>query len=85
MEKLTSFLKAFPKSLTRTILAFIWTFAAIGYVYLITVKQIPESNIRIVDTVLGFILGTIVATIINYFFGSSQGSAEKNELLKNKE
>jgi uncharacterized membrane protein required for colicin V production len=82
MDKLTNFLQAFPKSLTRTLLAFIWTFAAIGYVYLVTVSNIPESNIRIVDTVLGFILGTIVATIINYFFGSSQGSADKNELLK---
>ena len=82
MDKLTNFLGAFPKSLTRTLLAFIWTFAAIGYVYLVTVNKIPESNIRIVDTVLGFILGTIVATIINYFFGSSQGSADKNELLK---
>ncbi len=85
MDKFTNFLQAFPKSLTRTFLAFIWTFAAIGYIYLVTVNKIPETNIRIVDTVLGFILGTIVATIINYFFGSSQGSAEKNELLKNKE
>jgi hypothetical protein len=78
------FIKSIPKSLTRNVLAFVWTFAAIGYVYLVTVKDIPQQNIRIVDTVLGFILGTIVATIINYFFGSSQGSAEKNELLKDK-
>lgn len=83
METLKELLKALPKP--RVVLAFVWTFAAIGYIYLITVRQIPEQNLRIVDTVLGFVLGTIVATIINYFFGSSQGSADKNELIKNKE
>ena len=60
-----------------------WSVFATGYIVLITVAEIPEKNIRFVDVVLGFILGTVVATILNFFFGSSQSSKEKTkELLK---
>ena len=63
-------------------LATFWSFVAVGYIFLITFLTIPESNIRFADTTLGFLLGTIVATIINYFFGSSKSSSDKNQLLK---
>ena len=63
-------------------LATFWSFVAVGYIFLITFLTIPEANIRFADTTLGFLLGTIVATIINYFFGSSKSSSDKNQLLK---
>ena len=63
-------------------LATFWSFVAVGYIFLITFLTIPESNVRFADTTLGFLLGTIVATIINYFFGSSKSSLDKNQLLK---
>jgi hypothetical protein len=60
-----------------------WSVFATGYIVLITIADIPEKNIRFVDVVLGFILGTVVATILNFFFGSSQSSKEKTkELMK---
>ena len=60
-----------------------WSVFATGYIVLITIAEIPEKNIRFVDVVLGFILGTVVATILNFFFGSSQSSKDKTkELLK---
>ena len=62
-------------------LATFWSFVAVGYIFLITFITIPEANIRFADTTLGFLLGTIVATIINYFFGSSKSSSDKNQLL----
>ena len=65
-------------------LATFWSFVAVGYIFLITFLTIPESNVRFADTTLGFLLGTIVATIINYFFGSSRSSSEKNQLLLDK-
>jgi hypothetical protein len=37
--------------------------------------------VRFADTILGFLLGTVVATIINFFLGSSAGSKEKTETL----
>jgi len=65
------------------IFAGFWSLFATGYIVLITVADIPEKNIRFVDVVLGFILGTVVATILNFFFGSSQSSKEKTkELMK---
>lgn len=63
-------------------LATFWSFVAVGYIFLITFISIPEANVRFADTTLGFLLGTIVATIINYFFGSSKSSSDKNQLLK---
>jgi hypothetical protein len=63
--------------------AWLWSFFAISYIFVITVCNIPEKNIRFVDVVLGFIMGTVISTILNFFFGSSQGSKLKtNELLK---
>lgn len=65
------------------VLAAYWSLFATGYIILITVVNIPEKNIRFVDVVLGFILGTVVATILNFFFGSSQSSKDKTkELMK---
>ena len=63
-------------------LATFWSVVAVGYIFLITFISIPEANVRFADTTLGFLLGTIVATIINYFFGSSKSSSDKNQLLK---
>lgn len=63
-------------------LATFWSIVAVGYIFLITFISIPEANVRFADTTLGFLLGTIVATIINYFFGSSKSSSDKNQLLK---
>jgi hypothetical protein len=59
-----------------------WSFFAAVYISAITFITIPTSSIRFVDTVLGFTLGTIVASIINYFLGSSAGSVAKNDMLK---
>lgn len=62
-------------------LASFWSLVTAIYIYLITFGVIPIGNERFADTVLGFLLGTIIATIMNYFLGSSKGSADKNELL----
>jgi hypothetical protein len=62
-------------------LASFWSVVSAAYVGAVTFVPIPKGNERVLDTVLGFLLGTIVATIINYFMGSSSGSAAKNEIL----
>jgi hypothetical protein len=65
------------------ILAAFWSVFAVSYIIVITLCEIPEKNIRFVDTILGFLLGTVVATVLNFFFGSSQSSKDKTkELLK---
>jgi hypothetical protein len=62
-------------------LATFWSLTAVIYIFLITFTNIPELNIRFADTILGFLLGTVVATILNFFLGSSAGSREKTEVL----
>lgn len=62
-------------------LAMFWSVTAVLYIFLITFTTIPELNVRFADTILGFLLGTVVATILNFFLGSSASSKEKTEVL----
>ena len=57
-------------------LAGFWSVSGIVYVFLATFTKV--MNERTADTVIGFLMGTIVSTIINYFFGAS----EKTDLNK---
>ena len=70
------------KNYMRSMLGLAWCIFAMTYIFYITTHKIEQSNQHIVDNVLGFLQGTAVGTIITYFFGSSQGSADKNELIK---
>lgn len=51
--------------------ALLWSLFAILYIFGITFFPIPEGNQRVVDTILGFVLGTVIASIIGFFFGNS--------------
>jgi len=53
------------------------------YIFFITFTEIPESNQRFADTILGVVIATIITTIYNFFFGSSKGSKDKdNNIIK---
>lgn len=58
-----------------------WSLFAMAYLLLITLYPIPESATRFADTALGFLLGTVIATMLNFFFGSSSGSKGKDAAL----
>ena len=62
--------------------AIFWSLFSATYIGLITFGQIPAENMRFADTILGFLLGTIVATMISFFYGSSAGSRAKDEKKK---
>lgn len=65
-------------ALLITVLTFVFiTWAAFGHPY-----ATNDPRIRIVDTVLGFLLGVSLSAIIQFFFGSSQGSAAKSNQIK---
>lgn len=61
--------------------AIFWSVASAAYIGFITFGYIPEQNVRFADTILGFILGTLVATIVQFFYGSSKGSQDKTVAL----
>ena len=67
-------------------LAALWSVAGISYVFLATFTHV--INERIADTVLGFLMGTIVSTIINYFYGSALTNpmdASKDQAMRTSE
>lgn len=55
-----------------TLLTFGFIFFAVLYA-----DQVSPHGLRIIDTVLGFLLGVGLAAIIQFFYGSSQGSKDK--------
>ena len=71
----------FSKRFTMYLTTF-WSVAAVAYIAFITFSVIPDKNVRFADTILGFILGTVVATLLNFWFGSSIGSKDMAEALK---
>ena len=58
-----------------------WSIVSAIYIGFVTFGYVPPENVRVVDTLLGFIQGTIVATMFNYLMGTSAGSARKTDLL----
>ena len=59
-----------------------WSLFAMVYIFWITFADIPARNIRFADTILGFLLGTVIAMILQFFFGSSQGSVKSSQALR---
>jgi hypothetical protein len=56
-----------------------WSVLSATYIGFITFGEIPESNIRFADTILGFVLGTMVASMFQFLLGSSLGSRAKDK------
>jgi hypothetical protein len=54
---------------------------AFGSLVILMFQEVPEQNKSIVDMSVGFIFGSGLATILNFFFGSHMDSADTN-LLK---
>jgi uncharacterized membrane protein YccC len=71
----------FSKRFTMYLTTF-WSVCAAFYIGFITFGVIPDNNVRFADTILGFILGTVIATMLNFWFGSSIGSKDKTEAAK---
>jgi len=67
----------FSKRFTMYLTTF-WSLSAVAYIAFITFSNIPDKNVRFADTILGFILGTVVSTLLNFWFGSSIGSKDKD-------
>ena len=63
---------------------FIYYFATViviisfGYIFFSSFYTIPVANARIIDLLTGGVIA-IISTIVNFFFGSSQGSRNKDE------
>ncbi|SHO56151.1 hypothetical protein [Vibrio quintilis] len=52
--------------------AIVWSVFSFGYIAAITFLDIPPASTRFADTELGFLLGTAMAGIFSFFYGSSE-------------
>ncbi len=60
------------KDVATNIIAFMFLGFCMTFILLITLYPIPKDNMRAVDTILGFILGTGMSLILSYYFGASK-------------
>lgn len=56
-----------------------WSILSAAYIGCITFIDIPDDNARFADTILGFVLGTMVASMFQFLLGSSLGSRNKDK------
>ena len=61
--------------------AWFWRVGSMAYFFAITFGQVPASGKDFGNIILGFLLGTAVATIISFFYGSSKSSKDKTETM----
>lgn len=62
--------------------AWFWSVASCSYFVAVTFIPMPKDNTHFADIILGFLLGTAVATIISFFYGSSKSSKDKTESMR---
>ena len=74
-------LDTISKSDARKVIAAISMIAMIAFLVLIFTCEIPNNNKDLAYVVGGAFIGSCITSIFNYYFGSSQGSADKQQQL----
>jgi hypothetical protein len=61
--------------------AWYWSVGSTTYFFCVTFFPMPDGGRDFANIILGFLLGTAVATIISFFYGSSKSSKDKTEVM----
>ena len=59
----------------------VWSIFAMAYFSFVTFGTVPEGGVRMADTILGVLIGTVLTGFFNFFFGSSKSSKDKTDAL----
>jgi hypothetical protein len=59
----------------------VWSIFAMTYFTFVTFGTVPEGGVRMADTILGVLIGTVLTGFFNFFFGSSKSSKDKTDAL----
>lgn len=59
-----------------------WSVFSACFFLAVTFAAIPKDNVRVVDTILGFLLGTAIASIFNFFLGTNIRSGQKDNTIQ---
>ena len=58
-----------------------WSGFAMVFFFAVTFCTVPQENMRVVDTILGFMLGTAIAGIFSWLYGTTVRSAKKDDTI----
>jgi hypothetical protein len=72
------------KDLPMYILGGLITLCFFIVLYLLIINPIPIDNRDVLYLIIGALIG-FEGAIVNYYYGSSKGSADKNDLIKKTE
>ena len=61
--------------------AWFWSFTSVLYFFCVTFAPLPDGGRDFANIILGFLLGTAVANILSFFYGSSKSSQDKTSAL----
>jgi hypothetical protein len=61
--------------------AWYWSVGSTLYFFAVTFAPMPSGGRDFANIILGFLLGTAVATIISFFYGSSKSSKDKTDAI----
>jgi len=79
IEQLKTFL---GKNFMRFVLALVWSGFAMWTIAFLLTSNLTGSAEEYGDTILGFVMGSVIGVVMQFYFGSSQSSSEKNDLIK---
>lgn len=58
-----------------------WSVFAAAYITAATFLTLPETGVRFADLFAGFLLGTLIATFIQFFYGSTVRNTGKDSVI----
>lgn len=61
--------------------AWFWSVTAVAYFFSVTFVDLPEKTAHFADIILGFLMGTAVGGILQFFYGSSKSSMDKTAAM----
>lgn len=69
------------KTTTKFILALIGILFSMSWFVLLLFKEAPEGNRDLINVITGALIAICIKEIFGYYFGSSQGSSDKTEMM----
>lgn len=59
-----------------------WSVFAMVYFGAVTFLKVPEAGVRIADTILGVLIGTILTGLFQFFYGSTARNGKKDDTIQ---
>lgn len=77
-------LQMMSKSDFRKVLAAFLTVFACGYAVILTLCDVPETNMGNANTILGFLFATALAAIVGFYFGGIEETDSTDKMDEKK-